>query len=212
LFLTERRSVWLRRALFQVHLWVGIVIGLYVVVISLSGSAIVYRRELDRALCGHCEPPFVTWLAEFHDHLLIGRAGLLVNGVGAIAVTLMCITGAVIWWPGRSQCWRRMTIRTGVSARRFIWDLHNMLGFWLFLLVLIWAITSIYFAFPEAFSAVSDEVIAEMVRLHFGRAYGPFIRAAWVVLGLIPCVLFITGALMWWNRVFRKAEALPGNL
>ena len=34
--------------LFQVHLWVGIGIGLYVLLISLSGSAVVYRRELNR--------------------------------------------------------------------------------------------------------------------------------------------------------------------
>ena len=38
--------MWIRRSLFQVHLWMGIVAGLYVVVVSLSGSAIVLRREL----------------------------------------------------------------------------------------------------------------------------------------------------------------------
>ncbi|MGH8206151.1 MAG: PepSY domain-containing protein, partial [Steroidobacteraceae bacterium] len=44
-------SVWLRRALFQLHLWTGIGVGLYIFVVSLSGSAIVFRRELDKALC-----------------------------------------------------------------------------------------------------------------------------------------------------------------
>ena len=42
------QNVWLRRAFFQVHLWVGLGIGLYVLAISLSGSAIVYKRELNR--------------------------------------------------------------------------------------------------------------------------------------------------------------------
>lgn len=42
------QSVWVRKALFQVHLWTGIGIGLYVLVISISGSAIVFRRELIR--------------------------------------------------------------------------------------------------------------------------------------------------------------------
>src|SRR5215469_11220173 len=37
-----------RKILFQVHLWVGIAVGLYVAAISLSGSAIVYRREISR--------------------------------------------------------------------------------------------------------------------------------------------------------------------
>jgi uncharacterized iron-regulated membrane protein len=37
-----------RRTFFQVHLWAGIGIGLYVLLISVSGSAVVYRRELMR--------------------------------------------------------------------------------------------------------------------------------------------------------------------
>src|ERR1700693_4917939 len=37
-----------RRAFFQVHLWAGIGIGLYVLLISVSGSAVVYGRELMR--------------------------------------------------------------------------------------------------------------------------------------------------------------------
>jgi uncharacterized iron-regulated membrane protein len=44
------QRVWLRRAAFQIHLWVGLIIGLYVVVLSLTGSALVYRNELDRYL------------------------------------------------------------------------------------------------------------------------------------------------------------------
>jgi len=97
-----------------------------------------------------------------------------------------------------------MSVRRGVSGRRFIFDLHNMLGFWLFLFVALWAITGIYFAFPDLFSAMSDEVVASMVRLHFGRTYGLPVKVLWVVLGLLPCVLFVTGAIMWWNRVVRR--------
>ena len=40
------QNIWLRRAIFQIHLWSGIGLGLYVVVISLSGSAAVFNREL----------------------------------------------------------------------------------------------------------------------------------------------------------------------
>src|SRR5271157_5883290 len=42
--------VWLRKALFQVHLWTGIGLGLYILIMSVSGSAVVFRRELSRAL------------------------------------------------------------------------------------------------------------------------------------------------------------------
>ena len=39
------QSLWFRKAFFQVHLWVGIGIGIYVLTISISGSAIIYRRS-----------------------------------------------------------------------------------------------------------------------------------------------------------------------
>jgi uncharacterized iron-regulated membrane protein len=210
----------LRRALFQLHLWMGIGLGLYVFVISLSGSAIVLRREMDRLVCpgpvvvspsgelvrtATCEPAFVTWIAELHDHLGAGRTGLLVNGVGATMVVLMGVTGGVIWWPRRGRWWRSMSVRSGVGGYRLLRDLHSMLGFWLFLLIVLWAVTGIYFAFPGAFSLLSDDLIAWAVRLHFGRAFGLFVKVTWVLLGLVPCALFITGAWMWWSRVLRKA-------
>src|SRR5688572_26642621 len=49
-WLRQPQRVWLRRAAFQVHLWTGLGIGLYVVVLSLTGSLLVYRNELDRYL------------------------------------------------------------------------------------------------------------------------------------------------------------------
>ena len=44
----QPQRVWLRRALFQIHLWTGLILGLYVVMLSVTGSALVYRNELDR--------------------------------------------------------------------------------------------------------------------------------------------------------------------
>jgi len=42
--------VWLRKALFQVHLWTGIGLGLYILLMSVTGSALIFRRELTRSL------------------------------------------------------------------------------------------------------------------------------------------------------------------
>jgi uncharacterized iron-regulated membrane protein len=215
-----------KRALFQVHLWIGVGIGLYVMLISLSGSMIVFRRELDRAICPGpgqsiaCEPAWVTWLAQLHDDLLAGHAGRVANGVGAILIVTLAIAGLVIWWPGRASWWRHMSVRRGVGGRRLTLDLHNMLGFWLFVFVMLWALGGIYFGFPDVFNALADtfksgdqetpaslamqESYAVLARLHFGRAYGLSIKVLWGVLGLIPCVLFVTGALMWWWRVVRR--------
>ena len=41
-------SLWLRKCIFYIHLWVGAGVGLYIVLMSVTGSLIVYRNELER--------------------------------------------------------------------------------------------------------------------------------------------------------------------
>jgi uncharacterized iron-regulated membrane protein len=275
-------------------------LSLYIVVICISGSAVVFRRELDRVLCpttltvpvgirrltttelvskAHsvyrrfdpkqievnvsqapaapaeivlsggsarldrffdpytgadladavaCEPRVVTALTTFHDDLSGGRAGRLVNGLGALFVTLLCLSGAIVWWPGRKNLWRGMTVRRHVPGHRFLRELHSAMGFWLVLLVLMWTITGLYFAFPDTVNRFTellvkagapsqsvDDAVAWVVRLHFGRAFGRAVEVLWVVLGLLPAALVVTGIIMWWHRVqpvgtrARRADALP---
>jgi uncharacterized iron-regulated membrane protein len=40
------RKLFLRKALFQIHLWAGILLSLYVIVIALTGSILVFENEL----------------------------------------------------------------------------------------------------------------------------------------------------------------------
>jgi uncharacterized iron-regulated membrane protein len=57
-WLRQPQTVWLRKALFQLHLWSAIGLGLYVLLISVTGSVLVYRNELYRAATP--APTFVT--------------------------------------------------------------------------------------------------------------------------------------------------------
>jgi uncharacterized iron-regulated membrane protein len=53
-----------------------------------------------------------------------------------------------------------------------------------------------------------DFVLEWLPRLHFGRfRTAPTIQAVWAIVGLAPAIMFVTGALMWWNRVIRKRAA-----
>src|SRR5580704_12608498 len=51
-FARRPQGLWLRKAIFQVHLWVGIAVGLYVVAISVSGSALFFRNLVNEAAPG----------------------------------------------------------------------------------------------------------------------------------------------------------------
>ena len=306
--LRQPQSVWARKALFQIHLWTGIAIGLYILVISVTGSAIVFRREITRLLwnvptvvptgplmtaeqlaaavkkanprldvvsvvldrrpdraaivtttrvqqqrqqsqppppprrrervydpytgkdlgdVATDEPKWLYWAVQLHDDLLGGHTGRLVNGAGSVCLLVLCITGLVIWWPGLGRVWRSLVLRRKVGWQRFNWDLHSVTGFWLFLFVLMWAGSGIYLAFPDPFAQLvdylqpfdpnnaafvrsGDEFLAWLARIHFGRAYGTTVKWIYTIFGLVPALLFVTGAIMWWNRVlkpaFRKSE------
>ena len=51
------------------------------------------------------------WIVELHDELLLGNDGKFWNGVGSIVVTVTCLTGLVVWWPGVARWKRRLAIR-----------------------------------------------------------------------------------------------------
>jgi uncharacterized iron-regulated membrane protein len=47
-WLQHPQNTFLRRALFQVHLWVGVTLGVYIFVMCVSGTILIYRVQLAR--------------------------------------------------------------------------------------------------------------------------------------------------------------------
>lgn len=45
-FIDRPQSIWWRKLMFQVHLWVGILLALYVIAISISGCILIFGREI----------------------------------------------------------------------------------------------------------------------------------------------------------------------
>jgi uncharacterized iron-regulated membrane protein len=175
--------------------------------------------------------PFEIWLMsstiDLHDNLLGGRTGRLVNGVGAVFLMILALTGMIVWWPG-VQKWRRsLILHRSVGWRRFNWDLHSALGIWSLIFVSLFGITGAYLSYPDPFSALADfiepstnanagtrivdRVTYWLAYAHFGRfgrrVPGCFVRCdstlkvVWATFGLAPALLFMTGVVMWWNRV-----------
>jgi len=179
----------------------------------------------------------VSQLMDLHDNLLAGPTGRSVNGVGAFAMIAVAITGLVIWWPGIKTWPRSLTLHRGVGWRRWNWHLHSMVGFWSLGFTVVFAVSGIYLCIPErvqdfadwlepptavnAGYRIVDQVVYWLAFLHFGRingigipCSGPGIcdqttKAIWAIFGLAPAVMFVTGAIMWWNRVLRPRLARP---
>jgi uncharacterized iron-regulated membrane protein len=53
------QRVWLRRAIFQIHLWLGLILAAYSVVIGLTGATLIFNDEIQEAVYSrelHIEP------------------------------------------------------------------------------------------------------------------------------------------------------------
>jgi uncharacterized iron-regulated membrane protein len=177
----------------------------------------------------------VSKLLELHDDLLAGPTGRSVNGAGALLIVVLALTGIVVWWPG-IKTWRRsLTFHRNAAWQSTIWNLHSVIGFWSFGSILLFAISGAYLGNPEwvqdladriepltaanARTRTVDQVIYWLAYLHVGRingiglpCRGPGLcdattKLLWAVVGLAPAAMFVTGAMMWWNRVARKRRA-----
>ncbi len=75
------------------------------------------------------------------------------NGVGAAFLLLLAMTGLVNWWPGVRSWTRALKVNFRFGWRRINFDLHRAVGFWAVVLLSFWALTGMYFAWPEKFFA-----------------------------------------------------------
>lgn len=376
-FIRSPRSTSARRWLFQLHLYAGIGVGLLLLVLGLSGAALVYSPELEVApLWGAGSVPerlpvdllaarvmggragfrlqdirfdvhgnatvfhlqrdqnsgtaggdillvvnpatgavlktvdrragMWHWLRDLHHNLLSGRTGRVANGVAAIFLLTLCVTGLAVWWPGSGRWKDGLAITQGAGWRRLTWDLHGVTGFWSAAMLAFMAFSAIQFAFPKVFentvrfvtlsgkppvrpnvtlaagvpaasiesildaartampdgragfvkfpqkpgepvevrlktafdgrhdgnsrvflhpaSAVvlqvqrfdelsfGNRLLAMLGQIHMARFMSPgwasvAARSLWLLVGLAPGLLFLTGLLMWWNRVLRRKTA-----
>ena len=107
-----------------------------------------------------------------------------------------------------------------------------MIGFWSIGFILVFGVSGAYLSIPQLFQdladrlepptaangglRIGDRVIYWLAFLHFGRINGIGIpcsgpglcdrttKLIWAAFGLAPAGMFVTGAVMWWNRVLRK--------
>ncbi len=182
----------------------------------------------------------------------VRQDGRLINGVCAVFVLGLSLSGAVLWWPGIRRWRRGLTIQPTSNWKLFNWELHSVIGLWTLPFVLMFGLVGVYAGFPGPFQTLvnkiapldvyrpipdaslrnntvnflsvadtaespprrrpfrpkystGDKIIRWFSYLHFGNFGGWMSKTLWVIIGLAPAFLFVTGVLMWWNRVLRPA-------
>jgi uncharacterized iron-regulated membrane protein len=104
-------------------------------------------------------PAWFAFIYEFHHDLFMGRNGRIITGILGVLLTLLAVTGVVIWWPGRGRAKENPAFAPLASQRVWSWKLHNFVGFWACLLIGLLAFTGTYFTwrtqYLDFFNAVA---------------------------------------------------------
>lgn len=84
-----------------------------------------------------------------HQQLLLNyEVGHLIVGITTLILFVMVITGLVLWWPrNKAAIKQRFAIKWNARWRRKNYDLHNVGGFYSFILILLFAITGLVWTF-----------------------------------------------------------------
>lgn len=176
------QRVWLRRALFQIHLWVGIVLALYVVAIGLSGSALVFQPELEEMLEG--------------AHLHVSAGGRQANLQRAADVIVRARPG---WRAAGLEDFGKADHATSLLLQK-----ENEQRSSNYRRVAFDPYTGKVLLDRMRYSGV----LGWITNLHFNLLAGEtgLLVSGWMAVGLL--LLCITGIILWWPGVRRWVSAL----
>lgn len=132
------------------------------VYLQISGARNLKAAELETVfvdpyratvLGSHIANRDLMWLLQdFHYALFAGETGLKINGVAAIALSVLALSGPVLWWPG----WRRLGsgLRVRAQPPRARWrDWHAVSGIVCALALLLIGLTGVYYAYRNTATA-----------------------------------------------------------
>lgn len=83
----------------------------------------------------------IALIRRLHGDLALGDVGEDIIGVVSILITALCLVGLILWWPGRGAWARSLKIKWTARPRLMLRDLHNAGGAYLFVFLLLSAIT-----------------------------------------------------------------------
>lgn len=94
---------------------------------------------------------FFSFIMDGHRALWLPyEIGSKIVGIGTLFFLLLLITGLILWWPRRlnkRSLKRSLKVKWTAKPKKLKYDLHNVLGFYVLLLGLVFAITGLVWSF-----------------------------------------------------------------
>ena len=100
---------------------------------------------------------FFRSVLRLHRWLMYRPVGRVIIGVSTIIFTFMLLTGIVLWFPKKYKKWKyfkkRLIIRTDKGFKKLNFDLHNTLGFYSLVFLLVMSLTGLTWSFDWYYNA-----------------------------------------------------------
>jgi uncharacterized iron-regulated membrane protein len=95
------------------------------------------------------EIEFFYAVRRIHQNLMLRRdIGNMIVGTSTLIFLFILISGVVLWWPQRIAQWKqRFVVKWKARWRRLNYDLHSVVGFYVFLIAMLIAITGLVWSF-----------------------------------------------------------------
>ena len=225
----------MRKFFHQIHLWLSIPLGILISVICLTGAILVFEKEITQIMYPETlttqvegqhgrkqRPEFFRQVRALHRWLLDApakkcesSAGKTVVGITTVAMTVILISGVIIWFPRNLRTLKnRLQISCTKGWRRFWYDSHVALGFYCTLFLLIMALTGLTWSFSgyrtfmyDLFSGLPvDNLRRFFYSLHTGTWGGLTTQILYFLAALIGGILPLSGYYLWWKKRKRKRE------
>jgi len=124
--------------------------------LSSKKGKVYYFNPYDATLVKKGGEDWLQVVEHLHTSLLLGKTGKFIIEWSVVIFVLMLITGLILWFPGQMRLLKQsLTIKRKASFKRLNYDLHNVLGFYASVVLLITALSGLYFAFKEVKNAAS---------------------------------------------------------
>lgn len=111
---------------------------------------------------------FFTVVLALHMNLLLGKViGHFLVRWAVVSFVILLISGLVLWWPkkwNRKQIKKNFSIKWSAKFKRLNYDLHNVTGFYAFIVLLIIALTGLMMSF-ELTVDPSKPVVSDTTKL-----------------------------------------------
>jgi uncharacterized iron-regulated membrane protein len=113
-------------------------------------SKIYYFNPYDGTLINQEKQDWLVTVRKIHTSLLLGETGSFIQRWSVVVFVCMLITGIIIWFPNQIKSLKQaLSIKWKGTAKRINYDLHNVLGFYASFILIIIALTGLFFAFKE---------------------------------------------------------------